>query len=66
MSVVEPMQWLILEPLDDPDRLMFVQAKPGAKFKYRKKNYTVGAVVGAPYGSVFELVKRGIQLVDVA
>jgi len=58
--------WVIFQPLDDPERQMFIQAKPGAKFKYRKRKYNVDAVVGVPYGSVFELTKRGVQLVDMA
>lgn len=57
--------WCILQPLDDLDRLMFIHATPGAKVKYRKKKYNVDAVINQPYGSVFELTKRSLQLVDM-
>jgi tRNA (adenine-N(1)-)-methyltransferase non-catalytic subunit len=57
--------WFILQPLDDPEHRMFIQAKPGSKFKYRRKHYNVDAIIGTPVGSVFELQGRNLRLVDL-
>ena len=57
--------WFILQPLDDPEHRMFIQAKPGCKFKYRRKHYNVDAIIGTPVGSVFELQGRNLRLVDL-
>ena len=56
----------IVEPVEDPERRLFVTARKGQQFKYRKKRYRIDNAIGAPYGAVFELQGRGVKMVAQA
>ena len=60
MSVAEG-EYVVLMPVEDPERRFFARAAKGERIKYRKKHFAVGAIAGCEYGTLFELKGRSLQ-----
>jgi tRNA (adenine-N(1)-)-methyltransferase non-catalytic subunit len=62
-DIVQPGNHVILQFENGDDSYVFAQMKKGARVKIRRKQYSVDRLIGAKYGSVFEVEKRGFKRV---